>query len=226
MELPQRLKSITNPFTFSNKLLNKTKKDFEIVISRYDEDISWCIHYRDFVTIYNKGDPIDYPYIKKENKGNLAETVLSHIIENYDRLADVTFFTHGSFNYRNDQLIKESGPCHKYWEDFISCDPGTLVYIERSDLPKSNDRIYDYNETIGDVYTRIFKKPYVPNFKWAPGTIISAGRDRIRSCPLDIYKRMLEFVLEPYENNEPSLNIYRNRDIHIERFLVHAFTLK
>ena len=36
------------------------------------------------------------PYIKLENKGHLADTILRHIIKNYDNLADVTFFTHGS----------------------------------------------------------------------------------------------------------------------------------
>jgi len=225
MEIPQRLKSFTPPFSFSNKLLNKTKKDFEIVVSRYDEDVNWCENYKDYVTIYNKGGPISYPYIQKENKGHLAETVLSHIIDNYDSLANVTFFTHGSFNYRNDQQIKETGPCHRRWDEFISYDPTTLVYIQRSDLPLANDRIYNYIETVGSVYTRIFNKPYIPNFQWACGKIISVGRDRIRSCPLEIYKKMLDFVLELYEGNEPSQFIYRTRGIYIERFLVHAFLM-
>lgn len=59
-----RLSSITKPWKLSKKLIGKTKKNFEIVVSRYDEDISWCENYKDFVTIYNKGiDNLDYPSI-------------------------------------------------------------------------------------------------------------------------------------------------------------------
>ena len=100
-------------------------------------------------------DNINHPYIKLENKGHLADTILRHIIINYNNLADVTFFTHGSFNYRNDQLIKEDGIFHKYFKDFIKVDKDTLVYIKRRDLPKSDYKFYDYDECVGDVYKYI-----------------------------------------------------------------------
>ena len=106
MNIPKRLTSNTPPFSFNKKLTNLSKSNFEIVISRYDEDISWSNNYKKFRTIYNKGDDnIEKPYIKLENKGHLADTILRHIIINYDNLADVPFFTHGSFNYRNDQIV-------------------------------------------------------------------------------------------------------------------------
>src|SRR3990170_7362256 len=99
----------TPPFKYLTVLDEKSKKDFEIVIARYDEDISWSDNYKNFRTIYNKGDAIPgYEYITLENKGHLADTILRHIIDNYDNLSTVTFFCHGSFNYRDDQLIKES----------------------------------------------------------------------------------------------------------------------
>ena len=180
-----------SPFKFDEKLKNLNKENFELVIARYDEDISWSNNYKDFRTIYNKGnDDISMPYIKLENKGHLADTILRHIIENYDNLADVTFFTHGSFNYRNDQLIKEEGKCHKYFKDFIQTGQDTLVYIPRIDLPSPKQVFYEYTETVQDVYKYIFEKDYIPNFKWACGKWLSVSKDRIRKTPLDIYKNV------------------------------------
>ena len=222
--IPNRLQSKTPPFTFSKKLDGKTKKNFEIVISRYDEDVSWCENYKEFVTIYNKGkDDLTYPSIKLENKGHQIGTELTHIITNYDSLADVTFFTHGSFNYRNDQLIKEKGKCHRYFEDFVSYSPNTLVYIPRNDLPNTNDKIYDYNMTMGEVYEFLFGTPYIRNFDWACGKWISVSKEKIRNKPKEFYVKMLEFVLSDYNSETPTQNIYRTRDIYIERMILQCF---
>ena len=119
-------------------------------------------------------------------------------------MADTTFFTHGSFNYRKDQIIKETKPCHKLFKDFIQTDVDSLVYIAKCNLPRSNERFYGYNETVSDVYRSIFGTKYVPNFPWACGKWIAVGRNRIRKTPLEVYKRMLRFVLKPHNGEEPS----------------------
>jgi hypothetical protein len=223
MDQPCRLSIKTQPFKLSKKLENKTKNNFEIVISRYDEDLSWCENYKKFVTIYNKGeDNISYPFIKLENKGHLADTILRHIINNYDNLADVTFFSHGSYNYRNDQLIKEEGPCHRFFEDFISCDPNTLVTIQRK-CPVGSYSWYGYPEILSDVYERIFNKKYNDNSHWSCGKWISVSKENIRNSPKEIYQKMLDFVLEDWQGTEPPQHIYRTRGIYIERIILHAF---
>lgn len=219
-----RLSFIQPPFKLSKKLEGKTKKNFEIVIARYDERMPWCYNYKDFITIYNKGeDNMIYPSIKLENKGHGIGTILTHIINNYDNLADVTFFTHGSFNYRPDQIIKESGKCHRFFEDFVSCEPNTLVYIPRTDLPKKNGTFYNYPDTIGNVYKKIFNEEYIPNFKWACGTWMSVSKEIIRNSPIEIYKKMLDFMLSDFNDTTPALNIYRTRDIYLERMFLRAF---
>ena len=220
-----RLSTKTEPFKFVKSLEDKTKKNFEIVISRYDEDISWCKNYLDFVTVYNKGDDLnhDCDCIKLENKGHLAHTILIHIIKNYDNLADVTFFTHGSFNYRNDQLIKEHGPCNRKFQEFISTNKDTLVYIPRYDLPGKDDTFSDYSETVGDVYHQIFGETYFRNFPWACGKWISVSREKIRKTPVSTYGNMLAFVLKNHDNKEPSQLVYRIRGMYIERFILKCF---
>jgi hypothetical protein len=219
-----RLFFIQPPFKLSKKLDKKTKKNFEIVIARYDEKMPWCYNYRDYITIYNKGENnMIYPSIKLENKGHLADTILTHIINNYDNLADVTFFTHGSFNYRQDQIIKESGKCHRLFDDFVSCGPNTLVYIPRNDLPPKNGTFYDYPDTIGNIYKQIFNEEYVPNFQWACGKWISVSKEYIKHSSIEIYKKMLEFILADFNGKPPSQNIYRTRGIFIERIILRAF---
>jgi Protein of unknown function (DUF3431) len=204
-------------------LNGKTKANFEMVIARYDEDISWSDNYKEFRTVYNKGGPTEYEAIPLENVGHLADTILRHIIDRYDTLADVTFFTHGSFNYRNDQMIREQGPCHRMWKDFVQVELDTPVCILRGDLPATKDKAYDYTETFGEVYERFFSKPYLPTFEWACGKIMSVSRRHIQNKPKAFYQAMLDWILSPHEGGMPSQHVYRTRGIYIERFILHAF---
>lgn len=77
---------------------------FEIVVAYYNEDLSWLLPYRDVAHIYCKRSD-DYACSQRfdfllweslPNVGREGHTYLTHIINNYDRLADVTFFTQGA----------------------------------------------------------------------------------------------------------------------------------
>uniref|UniRef100_A0A6C0DQQ8 Uncharacterized protein n=1 Tax=viral metagenome TaxID=1070528 RepID=A0A6C0DQQ8_9ZZZZ len=80
----------------------------EIVIARYNEDLTWITDEpfnRHPITIYNKGPNDNFTKtdnIRKivilPNVGREGHTILYHIINNYDNLADVTMFLHGSSN--------------------------------------------------------------------------------------------------------------------------------
>ena len=224
MTIPPRCTTYTPPFKFEEKLKSLNKNNFEIVISRYDENIDWSNNYKNFRTIYNKGkDDIESPYIKLDNKGHLADTILKHIINNYNNLSDVTFFTHGSFNYRDDQIIKETGNCHRFFKDFIKTEKNTLVYIPRNDLPDIDYKFHDYHETIGEVHKHIFGSEYIPNFKWACGKWISVSKEIIRKTPVETYQKILDFILKDYENKEPTQHIYRTRGLYIERLILKCF---
>ena len=85
------------------KIINHeiTRKDVEIVIARYKNDITWSDMYKSIRTVYDKGynesyineysDSIDS--IKLPNVGRESHTYLHHIVNNYDDLADITIFT-------------------------------------------------------------------------------------------------------------------------------------
>jgi hypothetical protein len=70
--------------------------DTELVVARYNEDLIWLSKVNNKkITIYNKGNNINYNNIKLPNIGRESHTYLTHIIKNYDNLADITIFTQG-----------------------------------------------------------------------------------------------------------------------------------
>ncbi len=82
----------------------QSKKTFEVVIVRYNEDLSWIAKEFDSstkITIYNKGDNdlgyllANYNIINIHNVGYLGGTYLLHIVNNYYNLADRTLFLQG-----------------------------------------------------------------------------------------------------------------------------------
>ena len=81
----------------------------ELVIARYNEDVSWTtvIDNPDIVcTIYNKGQPINLPYVQLPNIGRESHTYLHHIIENYNNLADVTVFCQGDSVFHSPKFME------------------------------------------------------------------------------------------------------------------------
>jgi len=78
------------------------KPTFDIVISRYEEDLSWIkdlpIPNYSNIYIYNKGSPIGHielPNVHMEslpNFGRESHAYLYHVIKNYNGLADMTLF--------------------------------------------------------------------------------------------------------------------------------------
>jgi hypothetical protein len=90
----------------------QTNSPFDLVVARYEEDISWIknipedMYSRMF--IYNKGSDADFNLPKSVTKtlpnyGRESHTYLSHVIDNYDNLADITMFVPGSAWYRDDK---------------------------------------------------------------------------------------------------------------------------
>ena len=79
-----------------------TKKSLEIVISRFNEDISWIEKVSNKfpeikISLYNKGAPlnVDNEIILSKNAGRESSTFFYHIIENYHNLSDITIFCQG-----------------------------------------------------------------------------------------------------------------------------------
>jgi uncharacterized protein YxeA len=116
---------------FSKKTIynfdNNNFKNYEIVVSRYNEDVNWLKEYpfNHFkITCYNKGpnapskDCITPNCNIKNlpNVGRESHTYLHHIIENYNNLAPVTIFIPGSCvsaSYKYDIFLNIIDLVHK-----------------------------------------------------------------------------------------------------------------
>ena len=71
-----------------------------IIVSRFNEDISWLNNYKEFkIIIYNKGNKLKKDNFKKiiklKNVGRESQTWLKHIVENYYNLNDINIFLQG-----------------------------------------------------------------------------------------------------------------------------------
>tara|TARA_B100002019_G_C21250449_1_gene590837 strand:- start:69 stop:2060 length:1992 start_codon:yes stop_codon:yes gene_type:complete len=96
------LVNTTNKKDKKNNLENISK---EIVVARYSEQLNWILKVDSDIKIivYNKGKNDLEPNILSRinelrhlpNVGREGHTYLNHIVENYDKLADITFFTQG-----------------------------------------------------------------------------------------------------------------------------------
>lgn len=94
----------------------------EIVIAHYNENLNWIIEIpTDYkITIYNKGNNIDFPNIRLENIGRESMTYCHHIINNWDNLADYTTFCQGNPFDHSKEFIKQLTPRNQVHADFIA----------------------------------------------------------------------------------------------------------
>jgi hypothetical protein len=97
---------------FVNEELNNLGVD--IIIARYNEDLKWTLEYpfNQFkYIVYNKGNNENFEkkyvskIIKLPNVGKCDHTYLYHIIENYDKLSDITVFFPGSIDLKHKKKI-------------------------------------------------------------------------------------------------------------------------
>jgi len=80
--------------------------NIEVVVARYNEDLKWLNEkpFNEFpIIVYNKGNNDDFlktknikKVVKLPNVGRELHTYLTHIVNNYDNLSDVTIFLPGS----------------------------------------------------------------------------------------------------------------------------------
>jgi len=169
----------------------------EIVISRYNEDLSWIkdINSDIKVFIYNKSDEsIAYEHKQLPNIGREGETYLRHIIENYDSLSE--------------NIILSQGCPFDHSKDFLSFinnnDTKSLVYI--SDwialvYHYSSPQMIKDIEIIIDKF-ELSKLNYDSTFSAGAQYIIH--RDLITSKPKDFWISIYDYYLSYIDDNASS----------------------
>lgn len=211
----ERLRYIQYNYYFYKKLNKIKKKDFEIVIAKYNENIDWCKCIEHLVTIYDKNDIskniIDkkYGYINKKiiklpNVGRESHTYLYHIIKNWNNLAEKTLFIQGKIEdhsilpiplycFNQPEMI-----AHHYFYNihFKDGEGNHIKHIDKWLKEYDNGLIKSSNMTFNEFWLLLNNTPvkHFSNLKWCPGAIFSVSKKLIKSRSLDFYKQLLDIV--------------------------------
>lgn len=175
----------------------------EIVVARYNEDITWLIPFLDNykIIIYNKGNPltnIDERFIQVHlpNIGREAHTYLYHICENYNHLADVTVFLQGKVDdhlKEHFEGINENEFVKKMIED-------ANIYGTSTNCIEFSEKFDDFNlcEYKGDCLTPVgmnlglFFEKYLGitqhENKCYVGALFATKNNSIKKLPYNFYK--------------------------------------
>jgi len=105
----------------------------ELVIARYNEDISWSRNFANctLTTVYDKGEPLPKRQLQEAagplarstqlpNVGREAHTYLHHIVTHYDRLASTTIFFQGGIKLGSSSGSDSLDPPERYMRNGIN----------------------------------------------------------------------------------------------------------
>ena len=174
------------------------KREFEIIITRFDETLDWTQGIEHLCTVYNKGEPFPYKgtVINVPNYGLDLEVILRHIITNYNSLSTITFFAQGCIADRPDQPLF---PIKEYYTQCssisifanttIASDPPTWQYepskYHNEHFQSVNkDTLSSFRKNIVHIPYQYFKE------KWVRGLWISVGKYCIHTKSLEYYKKL------------------------------------
>jgi len=183
--------------------MDDIKKKYQIVVSRYNEDISWLLLFKNITLVYNKGNNehllSKFDTIQLPNIGRESHTYLYHIVQNYDNLAEKTIFFQGKINDHKILDIEDYFKDDLFIAKFNKFDIEKLkVSINhigkwKSDLISGKMRRSNYipyiwlskyiGITVDDEFTKIV---------W--GANFSIDRNLILSKPKIFYENILRYI--------------------------------
>ena len=192
-----------------------TQKDspLELVVARHAEDLRWLRRVPESlaVTIYNKGEGVVLPdgfsnragtRVKLlPNVGREAHSYLTHLVENYERLAAVTVFCQGHpFDHAPDfhERLRALAEGREKPEPFL-----WYGFLDETDDPFGRRLFVPWSKNLerrelstGLLYERLFGDASPDAFCFRGGAQFSVSREAVRRRPREFYERALELSLE------------------------------
>lgn len=159
-----------------------------VVISRYNEDLSWALPITHKLYIYNKG-PANIPFnsITLQNVGRESHTYLHHVVSNYDCLDDYTVFLQG--NPKDHGFYDQFGTVEKFNDVFFT--EGFHPFLRKSEN-------YQYFTCPGHECNLVnFAKQHnihleeKPLYEFVQGAQFAVKRENILKRPKEIYEGLL-----------------------------------
>lgn len=167
----------------------------DIVVARYNEDVSWIDTFRSHtgvsIFLYNKSADTSPCYKKLKNIGREAHTFLYHIFWHYEHLADRIMLLQGNpFDHESD--------IERYHE-LIVCEMGNKeecvpisrthdVYCDRNGRPH---HLMDLR--LDEIFKTLFgvSKPIPKRYQFSPGAQYVVTRDTIHRHPKQFWYKLL-----------------------------------
>lgn len=173
-------------------------RDFEIVVAKYNEDISWVQPYREHVTVYSKFEnEQNRTLIPLPNVGRESHTYLYHIIENYNDLAKMTLFTQGRIrdidHFKNIMIYSIEQP---FIQHSLRVQYPIKNWNGRLSLGRYAVNLRHSPYSIGqwwDKYIKI-RRPSSTEHHWQPCAMFSVHREVIRAHPLSYYQSLISTI--------------------------------
>ena len=205
-------------------------QQFEIVVSHYDEDLTWLDSVSSHCHVYHKGKEVRPRYNFKQweklpNVGRESHTYLQHIVNNYYHLADVTAFVQGSVNEHSEYCFRnlfeyfskslKNGVGYKMVYALNQIDMGWFKHFGHWEEDYNSGNMQHAKYTFRGFYKTAFGKSAPSQIDWVPSACFSATRERIKQHPLEFYIKLLSFV-----DNHPN----PEEGHYFERLWVHMFS--
>ena len=175
-------------------------KPREIIIARYNEDISWSHNFKNIRKIYNKGDEIHgVDSTRLPNVGREAHTYLYHIIHNWDNLAEQTIFCQGGIykhriNNADIERFFETPGLFKSQKLYCDYNWGYINHIAKWASEKSSGKMKKAELSFGEWFDRVVQIPRGESFLFVPGANFCVHKDAVKSRSLDYYKSLVKRV--------------------------------
>ncbi len=182
------------------------KRDpYHIVVARYNEDISWLPQGDPYVKVYDKGPGGNLPNIGRE-----SHTYITYIVDNYDNLPDIVFFTQGSPDHTGglsvEQFTNIPGPCsenhHVTKGPYYQFDPDGHLRLEP--LKPCELNFYDW-------FSMYISSDVDPrgDITWYMGATFSVKSERILTRSREYYVELLNQF--PKDHSNPEVGHYFER---------------
>lgn len=194
----------------------QTAPSLDLVVARYNEDVSWIKHIPEDIYskiyIYNKGPDTEFDLpksnvIKLENLGRECHSYLTHVVTNYDNLADVTFFMQGSAGHRDDKkhqtwkiieylkdnktsaIICNNNKEHIMVERAFLLNDYEITHAENKKLNSETKLTPSEDRPLGNWFDKRFPGESISGISYA--SILAVSREDIQKRPVEFYDKLL-----------------------------------
>ena len=204
----------------------------KVIIARYREDVHWADGLGYDYIVYDKSDQPVRDSIPLPNVGREAHTYLTHIVREYDALAQINVFVQGDpFDHIDqagrgtpDQLrmmiadVAERGVPFKGFAWFkLECDALGRPHDLRDPANQGRWAGWGRDIPVGEVFSALFGVPAPARFTArAPAGIFAVTAQRIRTRPRGFF----EFALRMVERDPDDAH---NTGHAFERLWQHIF---